>query len=923
MNKLLSIFIVLFLFSINSYAQKTSQDGGIKGTLISSETLESVKDAQITILKTIYSTKSLNDGSFKINNLEQGDYKLLISANSYEDYFMDFSVKKDLITDLGSIPLKPELETDITNEGIPTITAEELSAESGSNNVSGLLHGSRDVFLSAAAYTFGTMRFKIRGYKNVYSDTYINGLPMSNMENGSVYWSNWGGLNNVTRYKDTHLGLTKNNIDFNNVGGLTNIIIRPSKFRKQTAITYSLTNKNYHHRTMATISTGLMDNGWALSFSGSRRWSQEGYVDGTYYDTWAYFASIEKKFNNKHSISFTALGSPYRRGKQGASTQEAYDLVGNNFYNPYWGYQTDPDTGEKIKRNSREAKYHKPMAMLNHFWDINRTTSITTSVAYRFGRSGSSSLNWYKANDPRPDYYRYLPSYMTNEESYNEVAESFANNTDYNQIDWDYLYQVNRNSMETVPDGIAGDSLTGLRAQYLQEEKRYDQKYFVGGITLNKQIGEHIFLDFGANYRKFQTSNYKTIIDLLGADYWLDIDKYAEREIHNSDSIQSDLRNPNNIVREGDIYGYHYDINVEKEKTWLQTNFKFNRIEFFVAGFLTYTTFWRHGHMENGKFRGDESFGDSEKNTFLDYGGKTGFLLKLSGRHYIHGHAAYLTQAPTPRNSYISPRTRDHVVANLQSEKIMSADIGYSIRAPRIKGAINFYYTKFNDGIETKSFYHDGYRNFVNYVISGIDKTHQGIEFSTEVKITSSLSAVGVTSLGYYRWSSRPIVNVYVDNSSEQLADDKTVYVENYLVSGTPQTVATIGLNYRAPKYIYIGINANYFDHTYLSFNPERRTNEAVEGIIPATDEWSAIVAQERLSKAFTLDANLGKSFKFGKYFLLVNLNVNNILNNKEIITGGYEQLRYDLEEKNPNKFPSKYYYLYGTQYYLNISFRF
>ena len=918
MNKFFTLLLIFAVISANSFAQKAS----VTGIIFNSETTEAISNATIQVLGTTLSVKSEKDGSFLIENIDAGDYKLYIVASDYEDYFANITLKNDEELDLGKIAIKPDLQSDINNESVPTISAEELSSDSGSDNVSGLLHGSKDVFLSAAAYTFGSMRFRVRGYGSQYSETNINGLNMSNMENGAVYWSNWGGLNNVTRYKSTTLGLTKNDVSFGNVGGVTNIEMRPSKFRKQVAITYSLTNKNYRHRTMATVSTGLMDNGWAIALSGSRRWSQEGYVDGTYYDTWSYFASIEKKFNNKHSIALTGFGSPYRRGKQGASTQEAYDIIGNNYYNPYWGYQTDPETGEQIKRNSREAKYHKPTAILSYFWDINKKTSITVSVSGRIGRSGSTSLNWYKADDPRPDYYRFLPSYITNATSANTVNEAFANNTDYNQINWDHLYNVNSNSMETVPNGITGDSITGLRAQYLQEEKRYDQKYLVAGMTLNKQIGEHIFLDAGLQYRKFQTSNYKTIVDLMGSDYWLDIDKYAERDIADPVAIQNDMNNPNRVVGEGDIYGYHYDINVENEKAWMQTNFKFNRFDFFLSGFVSYTSFWRYGHMKNGKFP-DESYEASEKHNFLDYGGKTGFLLKLSGRHYIHGHAGYITQAPTPRNAYISPRTRDHVAGDLKSEIIMSADIGYTIRAPRIKASVNFYYTEFSDRLETKSFYHDGYRNFVNYVISGIDSKNQGIELATEIKITSTISAIAVTSLGYYRFTSRPSVDVFVDNSSEELVANQTVFMENYLISGTPQTAATLGLKYSGPKYWYIGLNANYFDHTYMSFNPERRIEGAVDGIPQGTDEWNAIIGQERLPSAFTLDANLGKSFKIGDNLLLFNLSVNNILNNKTIITGGYEQLRYDLEEKDPHKFPSKYYYLYGTQYYLNVSFRF
>ena len=905
--------LILGFFTFGALAQTSSVSGSFLGAENQEITISITQNKENVSVTT-------TDGNFIIENLKSGKYELIITSDFYKDHFITVNLSEGEKKQLGTIILEP-IASDLESDQIPTISTDDLLSENGSGSVSGLLHGSRDVFLSAAAYTFGPMRFRVRGYDGEYTETSINGAPMANMENGRTSWSNWGGLNNVTRYKNTTLGLNESEHSFGNVGGTTNIEMRPSQYRAQTNVTYSLTNKNYRNRAMLTHSTGMMKNGWAITASGSRRWAKEGYVEGTYYDTWSYYLGIEKKFNDKFSIVLNGFGSDYTRGKQGGSTQEAYDLTGNNYYNPYWGYQTMED-GEVVKRNTRIAKYNKPTAMLTSYWTPNKTTKITTTVAYRAGRSGGTSLNWYNATDPRPDYYRFLPSYMTNEESATAVAESFAD-PKYSQIDWDYMYRANANSLETVPSGVDGETVTGLRSQYIQEETRYDQKYLVASAVINKQIGDHVFIDGGLTYRDFTGSNFKTIVDLLGGEYWLDVDKYAERDIADPDSAQSDLNNPNRVVGVGDRFGYDYDINVTNGKTWLQSNFKFNRIELLLAGFGSYTSFYRDGKMMNGKFP-EDSYGKSETLEFIDYGGKLGLLIKLSGRHYLHGHAGYMTQAPTPRNTYISPRTRDHIVDNPVSEKIISGDFGYTMRAPELKLTANLFYTRFEDQTKIMSFYHDGYRNFVNYTTTGIDKTHQGIEVGLEAKLTSALTLTGATSVGYYRWTSRPEVNVYIDNSSEILAEEKTVYVDGYLVDGTPQTVATMGLQYRSPKYWFLGANANYLTDSYLSFNPERRTAEAVEYEVEGSENWNAIVDQEKLASGYTLDAFIGKSFKVRKdYMLYLNFSINNILNNQNIITGGYEQLRYDLEEKNPYKFQPKYYYYYGLSYYLNVSFRF
>jgi len=316
MKKIISLMLILGFFTFGAFAQTSSVSGefsGVKNQKITISITQNKENVSITT----------TDGKFIVENLKSGKYELIITSDFYKDYFITVNLADGEKKQIGTIILDP-IASDLESDQIPTISTDDLLSENGSGNVSGLLHGSRDVFLSAAAYTFGPMRFRVRGYDGDYTETSINGAPMSNMENGRTSWSNWGGLNNVTRYKNITLGLNESEHSFGNVGGTTNIEMRPSQYRAQTNITYSLTNKNYRNRAMLTHSTGMLKNGWAFTVSGSRRWAKEGYVEGTYYDTWSYYAGIEKKFNDKFSIVLNAFGSDYTRGKQGGTTQEAY-----------------------------------------------------------------------------------------------------------------------------------------------------------------------------------------------------------------------------------------------------------------------------------------------------------------------------------------------------------------------------------------------------------------------------------------------------------------------------------------------------------------------------------------------------------------------------------------------------------------------
>ncbi len=911
MKRLLSllIFLQIAVFSL-------AQNATIIGKVADAGD-KPVAEAIVSVVGTNLMTQTNTNGEFKIENVQPGIQQILVVADGFENYFSgDIKVEAGKTVNVGTIKLSEALVVE-DQEGVTVVNADDLNDEGGSENISSILHGSRDVFLNAAAYSLGPMRFRIRGYDNSNTHILINGVDMSNMETGRTYWSNWGGLNNVTRYKNTIFGLNAADATFGGVGGSTDIQMIPSKFRKGVRFTYSRANRSYRNRAMVTYSTGLLKNNWAFTVSGSRRWAEEGYVEGTFYDAWAYYLGVEKKTRN-HDIVFNVFGAPTKRGKQGASTQEAYDLLNNVYYNPYWGYQN----GEK--RNSRVAQAHQPVVLLTDIWQINSSTTLSTSFAGRYGRNGSTALNWYNAADPRPDYYRYLPSYITNDEEAQIVADSFIS-PEYSQINWAELYEANRFSYDTIynVDGQAGNTVDGHRAQYMIEERRYDQLYAVFNTNLLKEVNDFTKINGGLQYKYFIGKNFKVVNDLLGADYWLDIDKYAERDLADPDSAQSNLLQPNHIVRKGDVFGYNYNSHIQTAKAWAQTVVDLRKLNIFVSGYVSYTTMWREGLMQNGKFP-ENSYGNSEKLNFLDYGGKTGLVFKINGRNFIHGHAAYMTQAPTFRNIYISPRTRDNTVDNPVSEKILSADIGYKLSAPRLKASVTGFYTQFQDQTKVMSFYHDGYRNFVNYAITGIDKTHQGIEVAIDGAVTSAFNVYAVGSFGYYRWTSRPTVTVTVDNSAEVLAEGRTVYAQNFLVAGTPQTAVSSGIRYRAPKYWFFNVNVNYVDDIFLDFNPERRTADAVEYVDPNSDLWQEIVYQTKLPSGYTIDASIGKSFRFQhKYYLNLNLSMNNILDNKNIITGGYEQLRYDVADKNPYKFPPKLYYLYGRQFFFNLSFSF
>ncbi len=826
-------------------------------------------------------------------------------------------------TNWGMAQSEPDTTGKDNTTTLPTFTLDQIESETEgmSQDISGLLQSSKDVFVSTAGYTFGSAaRYRIRGYDNNNITVLINGVQTNSMENGRAYWSSWGGLNDVTWNKDIRTGIVASEEAFGGVGGVTSINTRPSLFRKQFKLSYARLNGNYENRLMASYSSGLLKNGWSFVISGSRRWAQEGFIEGTFYDAWAYFIGIEKKFNSRHSISLVAFAAPNRRGKAGAATQEAYDLSGSHYYNSYWGYQN----GEK--RNSRVSNYHQPMFVLTDYWKISDKTKSQASVSYWFGRGGSTALNWTETDDPRPDYYRYMPSYWNligKPDIANAIAEKWQTDKAFRQLNFDYMYFANSKFLFTVNDvdGVQGNDVTGFRSKIIVEDRRNDKSQMQFDWRLFSSLNDHINVSGGVNVTFYKGHHFKTVDDLLGGEYWLDIDRYADADPYIiTDESQNDLNHPNNLVKEGDVFGYDYDANINTQQLHGEADFTYSKVDFYVGLSLTNTSFWRTGNMKNGRFP-DNSYGDSEKNNFFNYGIKGGATYKINGKNFITANVMYMTRAPFFWNSYVSARTRDFTVPGLQSETVYSGDISYILRSSKARVRATLYYTQFKDQTWTRSFYHDALHTFVNYSMTGLNMLNTGFELGTEYNFTPTWMAVFVAGIGQNIYTSRPIATITQDNDAAVLATDRVVYLENYYQGGSPQTVASVGLQYRSPKYWFAQLKASYFGKNYISINPDRRTEEALSGLYSDDVRVEELLRQEELDGGYSVDLFGGKSWKVNhKYTIGFTLSIHNLLGTDNYKVNGYEQLRY--YNLNIYKFPPKYYYMFTRTFYLNLYFK-
>ena len=955
MKKLL-LFVTLTLLTSLAFAQ----EGGIKGKVVSRNGREGVGKVVVTNETTGQSTMTDDNGNFTFNVLPKGDYKLSFSVADFEPLDMMVSVDRNM-RDLHTVVIVPTANAEVLDDSIFA----ELDNDSSASDAQALpssLSASKDIYNNIASYRFSEMRFNVRGYDSMYQDVYLNGIRFNDAITGYGPWSLWSGLNDATRNQENTPGLTPTDFGIGGIGGATNINARASQMRKGFRASVSNGNQMYRFRAIVSYASGALDNGWSYGFSVSTRQGGNGYVDGIYYNSYGYFASVEKLFGTKHRLALTVLGTPQQRGAQQASTQEAYDLFGSNYYNPNVGYQ------DGKLRNTRVRRSHEPIVMLNYLYDINEKTRLNVATSVRFGFNGYSALTWKDGADPRPDYYRYLPSnYLsqitpeipgifdaTTETQMDEYIKAAINAAQIwnGRIDFDSMINANRRE-----DPSTADYASGFRSNYMIEERHTDQIDYNFVANISHEFNPNHRIIGGVKARINRTEYYSTVKDLLGGSYWLDIDKFAERDM-GSDIIayQNDVDYYNKygharVAKEGDKYSYDYYAHIRQAQLWAQYGFNTGGFAMNLGAEVGYSSMWRQGLWRKGLFpNGNDSFGDSKHLNYLTYKAKAAFSYRFSGAHSLALNVAAIQDAPKFAAAFVSPRTRNQYNPGLKTEKIYSAELTYNLNLPYIKARVSGYYTEMRDQAKVISFYDDTQSSFTNFAMTGINKRYYGVEVGLNVPIYQGLSFQAAMNWGDYRYTSNADFVQIVDNSAQVHLVDKVNW-KNFYVESTPQMALNIGLDYRGPHNWFASVNFNYYNKLYLSMNPAYRTNNAVKSYITvlnneaASDEakiWAYtninnIRRQEDLGDAYTLSASIGKNWYIHrKYTLGFSMEVKNILNDRNIRTGGYEQMcmrrtrGWNGNENGSNpaepfysRFDSKYFYMLGTTYYLNVYFRF
>ncbi len=904
----------------------SAQNATLRGTVTDSDNNAPVVDASVVLAQTGIFSATDNRGNFVLYEVPPGEYSVVISRAGFlpieqkavlqanQELRLEFNLRRDPAAAAGN------------TSDIPTVTLDEAESESdGIGEIANLLHASRDVFQNASSFGWSVFRFRERGYDSEFFPVFLNGININDPETGITFFGEFGGLNDVLRSRQSVIGLDPAEFAFSEIGGASNIDTRASVQRKQIRASYAISNRTYNHRLMLTASTGLMPGGWAVSVSGSRRWAQEGWYDGSFFDGYAYFLSVDKKFGEKHALNLTVLGSPNSRGRVGDTFQEMLDLAGSTRYNPNWGYWNGD------KRNAYVSHSHQPISILRYDFRPTRNTNIMLAGYTQFGQNGYTRLDWFNAYSPEPDYNRRLPSALVSAPGQTEQADAWAQqlrqNESLRQIDWVAMWEANTINTESIANanGVTGNTVTGKRAQYVVADLRSDSKEAGFNALLRQSLGDRFVLNSGANYQWYRGRNFKTVDDILGGDFIVDWDRFAQQDIPDNPAARdNNLLIPNHIVKEGETYGYDYDENIRNAGAWVQVQGNLRRFSVFAAAENLLTELWRTGYMQNGRFP-NASLGDSKKVRFFNYGLKTGLTYKFTGRHYVYANGYYGTRAQRFQDVFISPRTRDSLVTNDPTPyKVASFEGGYQWRAPNFKARVTGYYTQTRGEYDNYQTYTPSTGVFGAISMVGVNRRHQGVEMAFEVKPFVAWTFSAAANLGEYIYTSRPHLIVTEDNTAFKVYEG-TAYLKNFYVPRTPQTTASGSLRYEGRRFWFASLTLNWADNFWFLFDPTRRTAQNVETIVPDSDLWRLIIDQKKAPSAYTLDFFGGKSWRIQRdYFIYLNVGVNNILNNTNIINSGREAYlnAFRNDPTDTRLYSTQVLYAPGTNYFVSIALR-
>lgn len=899
MRKFLIHFLlvtVLSVFSTEAWSQTT-----VHGQLVDSETGEPLVGAAILVEGTSQGSTTDIDGFFKQNAASNAT--LVFKYVGYKDLKKKIT-QKGVSVELGIIKMQPDavMLSDVTITSsvavarktpvaVSTIDPVYIEEKLGSQEFPEILKSTPGIYTTKDGGGYGDSKTNVRGFKSENVAMMINGVPMNGMENQKVYWSNWAGLSDVTRSMQVQRGLGASKVSSPAVGGSINIITKSTDAKKGGFVSYGMGNDGYN-KILFSVSSGLSKDGWAFTLLGGKTWG-DGYIQGTEFEGYTWFASIAKRFNDNHQLTLTAFGAPQwhnqRSNQNGLSIKEwqrVKQYMGDDSpykYNSTFGYRNG-----QVYNSSRNA-YHKPQISLNHLWQIDRKSSLSTAAYVSIGRG---------------DGYR-----GTGDSSYNNKWYGSTNglvNNDFRRPDGTFDYDA----VET----LNAESDSGSK---MVMSKMMNNHMWYGLLsTYSTKFGENFDFYGGIDLRYYKGLHQDVLSDLFGGKYF--IDSYNRKNVT---AANNPIANDPGFMYEklgvGDVLRRDYDGLVLQEGAFAQLEYNQDKLSAFVSGGLSNTGYWRYDRLYYSK--------DKAKSSTKNYLGgniKGGVNYNLNEQNNVFANAGFISRAPMFDTSFINSQTSHERNNDAKNEKIMSFEVGYGFRSGFFTANLNGYYTRWMDkALYDSGSMRDGDRYTLNMI--GANADHWGIEFDFFSKPFPWMEVNGMFSWGDWRWNGNA-TGYYFNSSGQMLADynegtvvtdmsqaeqyKANIKMDKVHVGGSAQTTAALGVTFRPMKGVRLSADWNFFARNYADYDIDAGNSKQGQEIL-VNNPWE-------IPSYSTFDLSAGYSFDFGKVRATLSGNVNNLFD-QEYIADARDGNTHDWESA------TRVLYGFGRTYSVRLKFNF
>ncbi|GAA4268579.1 TonB-dependent receptor [Hyunsoonleella aestuarii] len=815
--------VSVLLFTVTAMSQST-----ITGTLLEAKTSIPLLGANVIEKGTSNGVTSDFDGNFSITT-QNSTGELVITYVGYTTKTIAFTGDMTL----GSVELESSQvgldEVQIiasvavdrkTPVAVSTIRSADIELKLGTQEFPEILKSTPGVYATKAGGGFGDGRINLRGFNSENVAVMINGVPVNDMENGRVFWSNWAGLSDVTSSMQVQRGLGASKVAVPSIGGTINIVSKTTDVEEGGNVYTTLANDGYLKYGF-TYSTGLNDKGFAATISGSKT-EGDGYVDGTEFTGISYFINLSKEFNDQHTLSFTAFGAKQRHGqRQNRQLIETFRQSERGIkYNQDWGYKNGQVT------HIEDNFYHKPQISLNHYWTISDKSSLSTAAYVSFGSGGGGGT---LGSD--------LEATGFEGDGRSKFTSPDYRIGNFGPLDFDRIVDENKSN------GAFGSS-AALRAS------RNDHNWYGVLSTFKTDLNDNLVLLAGLDFRDYKGIHFREVTDLLGGQF-----------IINDDNEN----NPLFAAQVGDKVDYHDEGFVGWLGGFGQLEYSKDKWAGFVSLSVSNTSYKRKDYFSHDLSVNPELF-ESDRYNFFGFGVKGGANYNIDDNHNVFANLGYFERAAFFDAVFYNFNNED-VNPDAENQKITSYEIGYGFRGEKLSANINLYRTAWRDRTETETFQlspeEDGIAN-----ILGVNAIHQGIELDFVYRPTDKLRINGMASFGDWRWEN-DVLGVQIFNEAQEVVETVDLYISDLHVSDAAQTTFALGMNYKLGPETNIVVDYNYFADIYADFDPSDRGE-------PGPDAW-------KMPDYGVFDVVMRHGFQFGPFDAQLTGRINNLFNTEYI----------------------------------------